>query len=88
MNWKIEIKPTAEKQYLSLDKKMRIRTKKALKELEKEKNPLFHRNVKPLTGQLKGDYRLRVGEWRLLFTPNLEKRIVYVYAILPRGNAY
>jgi mRNA interferase RelE/StbE len=88
MSWKIEVKPTAERQYLRLDKSTRARIKKSLKELEQEDNPLFHRNVKALTGQLYGDYRLRVGDWRLLFTPDREKKVIHVYAILPRGSAY
>ncbi len=88
MNWKIEIKPTAEKSYLKLDKKMRKRIKEALHELEQEENPLMHHDVRPLTGQLHGDYRLRAGDWRLLFTPDKKKKIIYVYAILPRGEAY
>lgn len=88
MSWKIEIKSTAEKSYLKLDKKTRKRIKKVLQELEQEENPLSHNNVKPLTGKLQGDYRLRVGDWRLLFTPERNKKIIYIYAILPRGNAY
>jgi mRNA interferase RelE/StbE len=88
MNWKIEIKPTAEKQYLRLDKKTRRRIKVALDELERDENPLFHKNVRPLTGQLKGDYRLRIGDWRLLFTPDKERKMIYIYAILPRGDAF
>jgi mRNA interferase RelE/StbE len=77
MIWKVEVKPTAEKQYLKLDKSTRIRIKKALRELEEDENPLFHQNVSPLTGQLKGDYRLRVEVWRILFTPDKDKRIIY-----------
>jgi len=88
MSWKIEVKPTAEKSYLKLDKKTRKRIKKALKGLKQEEYPLFHHNVKALTGKLQGDYRLRVGEWRLLFTPDKDKKIIYIYAILPRGDAY
>jgi mRNA interferase RelE/StbE len=88
MSWKIEVKPTAEKQYLKLNTKTRERIKGALHELGHDANPLFHGDVKPLTGQLKGDYRMRVGKWRLLFTPDKEKKIIYVYAILPRGDAY
>ena len=87
MPWRIEVKPTAEKYYLKLDKKARQRIKKALQELEKEENPLFHHNVKPLTGQLQGDYRLRVGDWRLLFSADNAGKIIYIYAILPRGEA-
>lgn len=87
-NWRIEVKPTAEKQYLRLDKRTRKRIKRVLEELEQAESPLFHQNVKPLTGELKGDYRLRVGDWRLLFTPDKEKKIIHLYAILPRGDAY
>ena len=72
MSWRIEIKPTAEKQYLKLGSKTRQRIKAALQELEKQENPLFQPQVRPLTGKFKGDYRLRVGDWRILFTPEKE----------------
>jgi len=88
MSWKIEIKPTAEKSYLKLDKKTRTRIKRSLLELEKSENPLMHPNVRPLIGKLRGDYRLRVGDWRVLFTPEKDQKIIHVYAILPRGDAY
>lgn len=88
MNWKVEIKPTALKYYHRLDNKTRDRIKEALVKLEKSDNPLLQENVRALTGELKGDYRLRVGDWRILFTPDRQSRIIYVYAILPRGEAY
>jgi mRNA interferase RelE/StbE len=88
MSWKVEVKPTAEKYYLKLDKKMRKRVKKSLLELEKSENPLSHPQVRPLTGKLQGDYRLRVGDWRVLFTPDRDAKMLYVFAILPRGDAY
>jgi mRNA-degrading endonuclease RelE of RelBE toxin-antitoxin system len=61
MSWKIEIKPTAAKTYLKLGRKTRTRIKRGLLGLEKYENPLMHNNVRPLTGKLRGDYRLRVG---------------------------
>ena len=88
MSWKIEVKPTAEKSYLKLDKRTRRRIKESLLELEKSENPLMHPKVRPLIGKLRGDYRLRVGGWRVLFTPDKNQKIIYVYAILPRGDAY
>jgi mRNA interferase RelE/StbE len=88
MNWKIEIKPIAEKYYSKLNKPTKKRVKEALQQLGESKNPLFNQNVKPLTGQLKGDYRLRVGDWRILFTPDKEQKIIYVYAIFPRGETH
>jgi len=87
-SWRIEIKPSAEKQYLKLDRKARRRIKQVLRDLEDEEKPLLHPSVRPLTGKLKGDYRVRVGDWRLLFTPDRGSRILHVYAILPRGDAY
>ncbi len=87
-SWRIEIKPSAEKQYLKLDAKTRQRIKSALQELEREELPLLHPKVKPLTGKLKEDFRLRVGGWRVLFTPWKESKVIHVYAILPRGDAY
>jgi len=88
MNWKIEVKPTAEKYYLKLDKKTRTRMKEALRELEKTDDPLLNPNVRALTGKLRGDFRLRVGKWRVLFTPHIERKIICVFAIVPRGDAY
>ena len=88
MTWKIEVKPTAEKAFLKLDSRTRRRIKAALVELEKSDNLTGHPQVKPLVGHLRGDYRLRVGNWRILFTPERETRILHVYAMLPRGSAY
>ena len=88
MIWKIEIKPTAEKYYRKLGNKTRGRIKEALLKLEKSDNPLLQENVRALTGKLKGDYRLRVGDMRILFTPDRQRRVIYVYAILPRAGAY
>ena len=88
MSWRIEVKPSAEKQYLRLDKPTRKRIKEALRELQDAERPLQHPRVRPLTGKLKGDCRVRVGGWRVLLTPDRESKVLYVYAILPRGDAY
>lgn len=88
MSWRIEVKPSAEKQYLKLDRPTRRRIKAILLDLEKAEQPLLHPRARPLTGRLKGDYRIRVGSWRVLVTPDREARVLHVYAILPRGNAY
>jgi len=88
MSWRIEIKPSAEKQYLRLDATTRRRIKAALRELEGSEQPFLHPRLRPLTGQLKGDYRVRVGAWRILLTPNRDLMVLHVYAILPRGDAY
>jgi mRNA-degrading endonuclease RelE of RelBE toxin-antitoxin system len=88
MSWPIEIKPSAEKQYLKLDRTTRRRIKAALQDLENAQQPLLHSRVRPLTGSLKSDYRVRIGSWRVLMTPSKDSKLLYVYAILPRGDAY
>ena len=88
MSWRIEVKPSAEKQYLKLDRTTRRRIKETLHDLENAEKPLLHPRMRPLTGKLKGDYRVRVGGWRVLLTPDRESAVLQVYAILPRGDAY
>ncbi|MDX1644830.1 MAG: type II toxin-antitoxin system RelE/ParE family toxin [Thermoanaerobaculia bacterium] len=88
MSWRIEVKPNAAKQYRKLDKTTRRRIKAALRELETAERPLRHPRVRPLTGKLEGDYRVRVGGWRLLMTPDGTEQVLHVYALLPRGDAY
>jgi mRNA interferase RelE/StbE len=88
MNWKIEVKTTTEKYYKKLDKGTRKRIKEALQELQSAEDPSSLSTVRALTGRLQGDYRLRVGKRRVLFTPDKEKKVIYVFAIIPRGDAY
>lgn len=88
MNWKVEVKPSAEGPYRKLDRKTRQRVLAALRVLEDSANPFFHKDVRALTGSLKGDYRLRAGTRRILFSPDSNESRLYVYAILPRGKAY
>jgi mRNA interferase RelE/StbE len=88
MSWRIEVKPSAEKQYLRLDRATRRRIKDALQDLDGSDQPFLHPRLRPLTGKLKGDFRMRVGGWRVLLTPDAESRVLHVYAILPRGGAY
>jgi mRNA interferase RelE/StbE len=43
-------------------------------------------DIKPLEGALAGRFRLRVGDWRIIYT--IEHNTVMVSHILPRGDAY
>jgi mRNA interferase RelE/StbE len=42
--------------------------------------------IKALTGDLEGKMRLRVGDWRIIYT--IENGTVLIGHILPRGDAY
>lgn len=88
MNWTIKLSSTAEKKYRKLDKNTRKRIKNSLEELGESDDPLAHRQVRPLVGKLKGFYRLRVGDFRVIFTLIPEERIIAVVNMAPRGEAY
>jgi mRNA interferase RelE/StbE len=87
-SWHIEVKPTAEKRFLKFDKATRRRILAALQKLEAAEDPLRHQQVRALTGELLGDYRLRIGGWRVLFTPDPKEKKLFVFAVVPRGEAY
>jgi len=71
MNWKIEIKPTAEKQYLKLGKNIRKRIKEALAELEHE-----------VFGVVLLDNHQRVLSFHELFRGTLNGTAVYPREVL------
>lgn len=44
--------------------------------------------VKKLSGKHKGSYRLRIGDWRILFTKDDKKQIIFLLYFGSRGNVY
>jgi mRNA interferase RelE/StbE len=98
MSWTIRISSHAEKYYKSsshaekyykrLDKNLRQRIKKELAELSQLADPLTHAAVKPLTGELRGFYRIRIGNYRLIFGLMHESKMIAVVNLTPRGDAY
>jgi len=88
MRWSIRISSDAEKYFQKLDKKRRERIKERLLKLSKQENPLESPQVKALTGELKGFYRLRIGNYRIIFALLAKEEIIAVVNIFPRGNAY
>lgn len=85
-NWEIILTKPSEKIYEKTDKETKKRLNNCFEELEKD--PLYGINIKPLTGKLKGLYRYRVGDWRVIYRIFRETKVVEIIAILPRGNAY
>jgi mRNA interferase RelE/StbE len=84
--WEVFLTKPAEKTFDKSKPEMQKRLAHALNGLEK--NPLYGPHIRPLTGQLKGLYRYRVGEWRVIYRLFKDNKTVEVLAILPRRNAY
>jgi mRNA interferase RelE/StbE len=52
-----------------------------------ESDPIQGTNIKPLKG-MTGKYRYRAGNLRIIYEVDVVGKIVYILAVLPRGQAY
>jgi mRNA interferase RelE/StbE len=86
--WSVELSKSTLKTLDCLGKRAASRILDRLEELEETENPLRHKDVRPLEGKLKGSYRLRVGEYRIIFELDSESRRIGLLAIVPRGKGY
>jgi mRNA interferase RelE/StbE len=84
--WEIALTRPAEKVYGLASDAIRQRFDDCFENLEH--NPSYGNNIKALTGKLKGLYRYRVGDWRVIYRLKREQHLVEIIAILPRGDAY
>lgn len=83
-NWEVLLSKQPQKIIRRLPKPIRERIAEAIDELARDQHPL---NSKQLVG-FPDLYRLRVGDWRIIYTLKNEKLIVLVIRIAPRGDAY
>jgi len=88
MSWKIEVSSKFEKYYEKLNTKEKKKIKEKLSELESLKNPLLHKDVKSLIGDLKGFYRMRICKLRIVFSLLEEKKAIAVVNLFPRSKGY
>jgi mRNA interferase RelE/StbE len=82
-NYEVQIKRSAEKELGALPARTRSRIAMRLLNLENDPRP---RGVVKLQGQ--EAYRLRVGDYRVLFTIDDNKKIVMTYAVGHRRDVY
>lgn len=85
-SWEIVLTKPAKRAYGRAPREIRERLDCDFEKLGK--NPVHGSNIMPLTGQLKGLIRYRVGDWCVIYHLCKEKKIVEIVAILPRGDAY
>jgi mRNA interferase RelE/StbE len=51
-------------------------------------NPFFGPNIKRLKGELSSIYRYRIGNYRLFYSVDTEKRLVFILDLEQRKDAY
>lgn len=85
MSYAVIIKRQAKKKLQSLNRVDRNRIAEKIVSLgENPDNPEL--DIKPLTGRPL--YRLRVGDWRILFDRQDDLKIIAIEKIKPRGDVY
>jgi mRNA interferase RelE/StbE len=82
--WQIIIHRKAERVLKRLDGDMLQRIRQAIRELASEPRPIGY---KKLTGY-ENLYRIRVGDWRIIYALEEKQLIVLVLEISPRSSAY
>lgn len=84
MAYVIELKPVAKRQAGRLPQSVKPAVDEAIKALASEPRP---RGSKSVTG-LPGGFRVRVGDYRIIYVVDDRGRVVYVLRIAWRDKAY
>jgi len=84
--YKVVLLPKAERFFLQADPVLAKKQAGCFELLEAD--PFRRPNIKPLTGPLKGLFRLRAGDYRILYQVAARTKIVYVVRIAHRKEAY
>lgn len=74
-----------EKEIAKLPHGMRERVLQAIRKLAEDPRP---RGARKLSGEMRGAWRIRVGDYRILYDVNDEHLLVIILAVLHRREAY
>lgn len=84
MSFNIQLVKSAAKDYVCLDEPYKSQVYEALNKLELLGNEIP--KLKKLTGEFKGFYRIRSGDYRIVFSIN--QNDITIVSILHRKDAY
>ena len=82
--WKIIIHRKAEKALKHLDGSILERIRQAIRELKNDPRP---QGYKKIVGY-ENLYRIRVGDWRIIYAIEDDQLIILVLEVGPRGGVY
>ena len=82
----VQLTNEADAQYNALDDNMTRRVNEAINLLAQ--NPFFGRNIVKLKGNYAGQYRYRVGSYRIVYSVDTQHQICIIKGIYKRGSAY
>lgn len=86
--WYIAMTDEFIKAIQTIDRKLQGRILESITHLSQAPMDSLGDTVKPLTGELKGLWRYRLGDFRLIYRPNPTERTIVLVALAARGGAY
>jgi len=86
--WTIAFTPTFQRSIMNIDKTLQGRILLALIEISREPVSIVGDTKKPLTGTLKGLWRYRLGDHRLIYQPDKTSLTVILLQFSPRSSSY
>ncbi len=86
MTFKVVLSGEAQNFYATAERSVAKKIAKCL--LQLEQTPLYHPNIKSLTGKLAGYYRYRLGDYRVIYAVNEQVALVEVITITHRKDVY
>ena len=86
VKFEVQFTNKAQTRYNSLDTNMTRRINAALERLTQ--NPFFGPNIAKLKGSHIGQYRYRVGSYRIIYEVDQQNQKCIVLSISTRGKAY
>jgi len=85
MSYKVEFTLQAEEDLSRLDKSIAQNIAHKIDWLSKNTGNII---PAPLKGKFKGKYKLRVGDWRVVYSFENSNKIITIYAVRHRNEVY
>ena len=85
MSYRVEVENRAARQILTLPCNVRDRVIRLIERLQIDPRPT---GCTKLKGQSKPAWRVRVGEYRVLYRISDDEKVVRIYGVLRRDEAY
>ena len=84
--YEIVLTRKAQKTYQQVNNSLVSKLNRCFEQLSQ--NPYQHPNIKRLKGKLKGRFRYRIGDYRIVYKIDDEKKLVTILLIASRGEVY
>jgi mRNA interferase RelE/StbE len=84
--FEVVLSPEALEFFRAADQPLARRLSRCFRQLERD--PRRHNNIKRLTGEFHGNYRFRIGDWRVIYRIDDSASRVLVLSVAHRREVY